>query len=270
MLLQSTASPGNLPAIEKAGFDVWLPGWWTQQTNWMTLDNRAAALATHSLEYFGQDVEDQYAQDHFFHGRRNGTYLEMGALDGLHWSNTMHFHRHQGWKGVLVEPSPEMYAGLKQNRPDDICVNLAVCSHEQTVHFVSNGDAAVGGIYEFMPPSFRKQWHPSVTAKDVARLPAVACQPLSSVLHKFNVHHIDFFSLDVEGAELEVLQTFPFESTSLGVVVIEADGHNELKDNSVRKLMMNNGLTFHGHVVRNDWFVNDTFVSAFNPLKQMP
>jgi len=70
----------------------------------------------------------------------------------------------------------------------------------------------------------------------------VPCRPISAILHEAGVTHIDFFSLDVEGAELKVLQTFDF-NISVGIWLVELDGSNPHKDQAVRNL-----LRWHGYI----------------------
>ena len=81
--------------------------------------------------------------------------------------------------------------------------------------------------HEFMPMGFRKQWHGSA---DVMPGPEgntkITCLPLATVLQMFDLTHIDFFSLDVEGAELAVLQTLDFSIVHINVIVIEQDSHD--------------------------------------------
>ena len=90
------------------------------------------------------------------------------------------------------------------------------------MYYVHKGreDPAIGGIWEFMAPSFRAVWYPNWEGppaappapknEDEARKPIgfvqMMCTPLLPVLHMFGVVHIDFWVLDVEGAELEVLK----------------------------------------------------------------
>lgn len=207
------------------------------------------------LQYYGQDKEDQYAHETFFGGLKSGTYLELGAHDGRHLSNTLFFSE-RGWKGVLIEPDTQLYPSLTSNRPDDTCLNRAICANSTQVHFVEQG--LTSGIYEFMSPEFIAQWHPTVNIDD---LPVVRCMPLSAVLSHEGMHHINFFSLDVENAELQVLQTLDFSLVRFDVIVVEADGTSVLKDKSVKQLLMNNSYQHHAHIVRNDWFVHTSFVS---------
>lgn len=45
----------------------------------------------------------------------------------------------------------------------------------------------------------------------------VQCMPLFSLLTAINVTTIDYFSLDVEGSELKVLKTIPFDKVHIRV-----------------------------------------------------
>ena len=212
--------------------------------------------STPDLQYYGQDQEDQYAHETFFGGLKSGTYLELGAHDGRHLSNTLFFSE-RGWKGVLIEPDTQLYPSLTLNRPDDVCLHTAICANNTQVHFVEQG--LTSGIFEFMSPDFIAQWHPTVTGDD---LPVVHCMPLSAVLSREGMHHINFFSLDVENAELQVLKTLDFSLVRFDVIVVEADGTSAVKDESVKQLLMNNDYHHHGHIVRNDWFVHASFVNS--------
>ena len=108
--------------------------------------------------------------------------MEMGALDGDKFSNTYAFYKSPdlGWKGVNIEANPVSYEQLVINRKKDIAnVHAAVCSDPQTVHFASGKNSALGGIWEFATPEYRKNWWPGLTIEET--LP-VQCTPLQVVL----------------------------------------------------------------------------------------
>ena len=117
-------------------------------------------MAKHVKAYSkSQDKEDQYVVRKYFKGLCGGTYLELGALDGVRFSNSHLFEFGFGWSGVLIEPNPASFAKLQQNRPNNMLHNFAVCNSPRYVHFIESGDGAVTGILEFMAPSFRAAWH---------------------------------------------------------------------------------------------------------------
>jgi hypothetical protein len=66
-------------------------------------------------------------------------------------------------------------------------------------------NSAVGGIWEFASPSFRKKWWKDVT---LDALPTIECSPLKDLIakHVAKEAYFDFFSLDIEGAEFMALQ----------------------------------------------------------------
>ena len=154
---------------------------------------------------YAQADEEAYAYDAYFYGRGNGTFLECGALNGKTFTNTYVLENELGWKGVLIEISPRNYAGLVVNRPNAIAVNAGLCTQRRTVHLIDTGHVAVGGIAEFMSPQFIRTHHKHLDPTgDFSTLPAVQCMPLLDVLATVGMLRINFFVLDVEGAELDV------------------------------------------------------------------
>ena len=45
---------------------------------------------------------------------RDGFYVELGANDGVRFSNSYYFEVNKGWKGVLIEPAPNLYVTCKK------------------------------------------------------------------------------------------------------------------------------------------------------------
>ncbi len=233
---------------------VWLPAESRLAESFWTAQPRLPLADSHEYSFYGQDEEDRYAFETFFRNTTGGTYLEIGALDGVALSNTLFFARQKGWKGILIEPGKDMYQHLVKNRASDVCVNAAICPKSTSLHYVE--DYAVGGIIEFMSDDFRKQHHAGVNITD---LPVLPCVPLSLLFTKLGVQQIDFFSLDVEGAELQVLSTIDYSSTQIGVLVVEADATSTAKDKAVRELLSAEGFKLHAHITRNDWFVHKSY-----------
>lgn len=210
------------------------------------------------IEYSkSQDQEDQFLFHKYFKGLCGGTYVELGGLDGVRFSNSHLFHHGLDWKGVLIEPNPQSFSFLQGNRPKDDTFNYAVCSHSSEVTFVDSGEGAVTGILEFMAPSFVRHWHP-----ENAQRTRIRCEPLSNILDqsahlRTETHNmIDFLSLDVEGAEFEVLKTIDFDKVEFGIIFYEADDHNPLKNQAMITFLEERGYRFREHTLRSNFHVN--------------
>jgi len=202
-----------------------------------------------------QGREDEKAFKNYFPDCIGGRFLEMGALDGVTFSNTYAFDKDLGWKGVLIEADPENFATLKLTRPDQILVNAAICDERQVVHFVSSGDGAVRGIKEFMAPKFFKAYHLDKYGK-TARVQehAIVCWPLMDILEYIGLMRFDLWSIDVEGGEAMILRGVDFTKVIVDVIVIEADGLNRSKDMEVISRLQKD-YVLHSKDERNLWWI---------------
>jgi len=203
----------------------------------------------------------------WFSGLCNGTYIEMGGLDGVKFSNSFVFNKEFQWHGVLVELSPTNYQKLVQNRPDELgTVNAAVCGERQMIHYYDGvRTKTVSGVWEFTTDSFRRQWWKGVT---IDQTTPIECRPLCDILeeHAPNQHFFDFFSLDIEGAEFMALQSLDFDKVGFGIILIEADEHNERKNMALRAFLESKGYLFIEAFERSYWFVNKEFGSIYKDV----
>ncbi|KAL3918344.1 MAG: hypothetical protein SGILL_004285, partial [Bacillariaceae sp.] len=214
-----------------------------------------------------QSKEDQMLLQ-WFNGLCNGTYIEMGALDGLQFSNSYLFNKELEWSGVLIELSPRDYEKLKINRPNDMTINAAVCDERKKIHYLTRkGRGAVEGIYEFMPESFRNQWWPGVSLETPSNsIAEIDCIPMSDILDESPYNYFDFYSLDVEGAEYEVLKSIDFDKYAFGILFVEADEHNPRKNLAIRTFLESKGYTYMMEHERSYWFVNQDFSKIYKDL----
>lgn len=141
-------------------------------------------------------------------GKRAGFFVEAGAFDGLTSSNTALLERSFDWTGALVEPSPAAFATCQANRTSPVynCA-LVPFAHEQdeiSGDFDGTAMSSVGGQRLGSDTSI-----------------SVPARTLQSILDEQRARHVDLFSLDTEGYELEVLQGIDYDRTTFGWFVIE-------------------------------------------------
>ena len=106
-----------------------------------------------------------------------------------------------------------------------------------------------------MAPSFVSTWHPENPEHTKIR-----CEPLSNILKqsalRTETQMVDFLSLDVEGAEFEVLKTIDFDKVEFGIIFYEADDHNPLKNQAMITFLEERGYRFREHTLRSNFHVN--------------
>jgi FkbM family methyltransferase len=201
-----------------------------------------------------QSEEESIVNECFFKGMRNGTFVELGALDGELYSNTLMLDTCFGWHGVLVEGSRANFQSLLRNvrrLRRRVTINYgAVCSSAKTVVHFARGRGPVAGDVSQMSHSFKMTWY-----KTGVRVVTVPCKTMAAYLEPLT--HVDFFSLDIEGAELEALLTLDFQKVSIDVFMIEMDEHDEDKNWKIRRLLANLGYSeCPGVVPRSGLFVH--------------
>lgn len=138
-----------------------------------------------------------------------GFFVEVGANDGINQSNTKRFEEFHNWKGILIEPSEELFPTLCANRPHSTCFCCALGSFEENGSYVE-GD-------------FNGDLMSSVNGKRLGRSNSqkVKMRSLQSILDEIGIQHVDFFSLDTEGYELNILRGIDFDKTTFDYILIE-------------------------------------------------
>ena len=198
----------------------------------------------------GFPLEDEYIFEHHFsqHGsppyHSNGTFLELGAHDGVAVSNTLWLEQALGWRGVLVEASQRSFESLRRHRGTarNTLRHAAVCPQGQIINYIEPkkvSDSVMAGMTASMP-EVNKHYLPNRHGT----LRKLKCTPLGTILQEAGVDHVDFFSLDVEGAELIVLETINWSAVTFDILMVELDGKNATKDVEVRQLLRSKGFRF--------------------------
>jgi FkbM family methyltransferase len=196
--------------------------------------------------FYSQCLEDIYLNDTIFKNKTNGTYIELGALDGVLYSNTKFFEDTLNWRGILIEPHPEKFIALKNNRPNNFLFNNLVSCHTEPLEFryFVDGHAAVSGVESTLPKPHFKNYFENENCK---RLPQkkvfIKPKTLTEIIKETNINHFDLLSLDVEGHEYEVLKSWDF-SVPIDVILIELLGANPEKEDLCREILLKNNYKF--------------------------
>jgi FkbM family methyltransferase len=216
--------------------------------------------------FFSQQGEDLLIYRNFINKTVNdGIFLELGACNGIVYSNTLFFEKELGFRGILIEPHKEMYNQLIINRPNNICYNNAVSLVTNDLEFLSSGNGPVSCIKQNAADGFINSWHKNSTIIKVKTI------TLSNIFKEHNITYIDFFSLDVEGSELDVLQTINWDNISIYLICIELDNHNIEKNKQCRQILIDNGFIFQTKMCINEFWLNPNYYRKhilFNPSKK--
>jgi len=164
-----------------------------------------------------------------------GFFIEAGASDGETISNSLYFEIKYGWSGLLVEPNPDYHDALLSKRRNAWILPhcLSTRATPEIVDFFA--DLALGGIIN--KENGALPHGNSTSYDDLRRVIQVQCFPLYSVLKAIGNPLINYFSLDIEGPEFQVLKTIPWELVNIDVLGIETKHAGEVFEGSESKII---------------------------------
>lgn len=208
--------------------------------------------------YFSQCNEDEYLNEHYFHNKRDGTYIELGALDGVLYSNTKFYQDQLGWKGVLIEPHRYAFSLLQKNRPDNYLFNdLVSCIPDELKYkYFLYGHAAVSGVENTLTQFHFDEFYNNPENEHLQQdTMMIRPKTLTEILNDTPIRHFDLLSLDVEGHEYEVLKSWDF-SIPIDVILIEMLGKEPAKEDLCRKLLIDNCYKLDSKYEHNEIFTS--------------
>lgn len=180
----------------------------------------------------GQDL----VVDRIMNQKQGGTFVDVGAYDGVTGSNSMFFERWRNWTGVMVEPVAAQRAKAEKMRSSP-CMEYAVSDKKGTADFitVTEGFTQMSGLSKTYDDQLLKRIRSD--PRHVENVVKVRTRSLSAILVEADILNPDFVSLDIEGGELAALQNFPFEKHDVTVWSIE----NNNADPALTTLMREKG-----------------------------
>lgn len=178
-------------------------------------------------KFYSQYQQDQYVYENFFKNKQNGVFVDIGAHDGISLSNTYFFEKFMGWKGICVEPNPEVYNQLKQNR-NCLCVQGCIYDKRESVPFLKITGYAemLSGIMEnYDPQHLRRIQNEIAYYGGKSEIIDVKCYNLTQLLLDNGIQHVDYLSIDTEGGEFGILRSIDFSRLDIDVIEVENNYH---------------------------------------------
>jgi len=208
-----------------------------------------ASLEPESYSQFGQDL---FLDKFVFKGQvKEGFFIEAGADDFVHHSNTLWFEMKYQWTGVLVEANPIRFPrGYFANRKAwgaPFC--LATQSRPHYSPFTTS--TIEGGMSGLIPEHNEED-------KMLGLSYDLQCFPLFTMVLALGSPTINYLSLDIEGAEFLVLKSIPWDKVDIEVLVIELEHAGKVFPGSrkdVHKFLAGKGYEYVGTLEIDDVFV---------------
>ena len=216
--------------------------------------------------YTSQDKQDKYLEENVFKGYKGGVFVDVGAHDGVSINNTLYFEKYNGWTGINIEPIKEVYDKLLINRPSSININCAVCNFDGMTDFLCNKGYTemISGIKDtFDIRHLQRLQRENNQTGSTTTIIKINTKKLETIFEEHKLSHINYLSIDVEGAEFEVVKSIQFDKVFIDVIGFE----NNFEDTGIhiiKYLENKNYVVIHKSL---DIFMIHKNSVFFTPLK---
>jgi len=189
----------------------------------------------------------------YFKGKESLFFVDVGAYDGITWSNSLPLEENYEWKGICIEANPLAYQKLfktRQNKKFNIAVSDG---HEDDMIFW-----AISGYCEMLSgfEKFYDSRHIDRIKSEISKYGGnitkikVQTKTLQSIFEQEKIDKIDYLSIDTEGSELSILKGINFDLVNISLISCENNGYNE----DVQKFLMQNNYTKITKICGDDFY----------------
>jgi FkbM family methyltransferase len=213
-----------------------------------------------SFVYWDQWLNQSWSQEgedlilrRIFEHQTAGFYVDVGAHHPKRFSNTHLFYK-RGWSGINIDAMPGSMKLFDNMRPRDLNLELGIDVNESKLDYYIFNEPALNGFSD----SLSNERHNASSNYRIEKIIKINVLPLSSI---FNQHlptdqKIDFLSVDVEGFDLNVLQSNNWEIYRPKYVLVEflRSSLHEIDESDLGRFMKASGYTLFAKCVNTVFF----------------
>jgi FkbM family methyltransferase len=197
------------------------------------------------MTYYSQYGQDQKI-DEILGGIKNGIFLDIGAHNGISFSNTYFFEKEKDWAGYCFEPHPRVYRDLEKNRKCQ-CLNKGVGTSNSILEFweITGYAEMLSGFSSKYSDSHKRRIEREISNyggyKEIKNIEVI---DIMDFLNSNSIDRIDYLSIDTEGGEEEIIMSIDFDKIEIKSLSIE-NNYDDTKIIGYMKSMGYNHIKHH-------------------------
>jgi len=206
------------------------------------------------MQTYSQHMIEIYLKDRF-PTKEPGCFLEIGCWDGILISQTRWLEQEKGWVGLCVDPFPKNF----EDRTATLCRRAISADGKHRIFVKVSIDRRYGGDVSYFSgfkENIERHW-PLIEEfcdfEDII-VPTITMEQLYETYDM--PKHVEFLSVDVEGAEQEIFQSIDFNKWSYGMIDYEHNGVLERKQ-AISEILKNAGYALLAELAVDDIWVKE-------------
>ena len=214
---------------------------------------------------FSSDGED-YILTKILNGINSGNYIDIGANHPVLHSNTFVFYL-SGWKGICVDPIPDLVNKYKFYRPNDIFISAGLSSgtENKSLPFYYYANHPDNSTFDIERVKVLESVHNRKPTK-ILDLPLIGVDEIfSKFKQSCNSEEVHLLSIDVEGFEKMILDSFFLKKIFPWVVCVEELGYvaEDIHGTKINELMKRNGYKLGMRTFLSSIYIRKSVIKKF-------
>ncbi|MCX4339232.1 MAG: FkbM family methyltransferase [Lachnospiraceae bacterium] len=170
------------------------------------------ATEIHSYTIHSQDGEEVFLRELFW-DKKDGFYVDVGAHHPFRFSNTQWAYEN-GWRGINIEPDIANFELFREFREEDININCGISDVETQLEYYIFKESALN---TFCAEEVKNK-------EDIMNIRKIPVRRLDTIFREHGITNIDYMDIDVEGMEMNVLNSINWDDVLIGCILVEQRG----------------------------------------------
>ena len=212
--------------------------------------------------YYSQHKQDEYLDNYVFNSMESGYFVDIGAYDGVSYSNTYFLEKNRKWTGICVEPLPKQFTKLQKNRECQLVNGVVSDKDVEQVEFceLDGYCEMLSGIIDNYSDEHAARIYNEQRdlneehLRNKIKVPNYRCGQLQAC------EKIDLLSIDIEGGELDLIKDIDMGKYQINAIVIEDDSNSK----ELRQTLENNDYNYIARLGSDVLFVHDRYMENVN------
>jgi len=203
-----------------------------------------------SFSQCGEDLIVKFIFDNL--GIKNPSYIDIGAHHPNYINNTTIFYNKNSL-GINIEPDPVLFKEFQRLRKKDININAGIAEKEELLNFYIMSVPTLNTFSKTEARNLEKEGY------KISKVKKIQVLPIKKIIAEYaNDKFPDFLSLDVEGLDMEILESIDYKNAPLIICVETISFSNSgkgIKDNTIADFLKDKG-----YMVYADTHINTIFI----------
>jgi len=199
----------------------------------------------YSIKSYSQEGEDMVLR-RIFENIDKGFYIDVGAHHPKRFSNTYYFYKN-GWRGINIDARPGSMVDFNKTRPRDINIEAAIARERRELTYYMFDEPAVNSFDKELSYSDNRRNYKMIGEKTIFSQRLDELLPLYLPVGM----KINFMTIDVEGLDLEVLESNDWQLLRPEYLLVEClqASLDDIKQDRVYKFLKTNNYMLFAKAV---------------------